>query len=103
MLKNIFKLSIQPVIILFFLTSNSVAEDKVKFEKKMKSQYKQYTKKIEWTNDNTFTSTLNQNFSKAQLKSTVDKSCKLAKKYKLQDITIQIKSTSGKLLLDKTC
>jgi len=101
--KNIFKLTLQFIVILFFLTANSIAEDKVKFQKKMKSQYKQYTKKIEWTNDNTFSSTLNQNFSKAQLKSTIDKSCKLAKKYKLQDITIQIKSTSGKLLLDKTC
>jgi len=101
--KNIFKLTLQFIVILFFLAANSIAEDKVKFQKKMKSQYKQYTKKIEWTNDNTFTSTLNQNFSKAQLKSTIDKSCKLAKKYKLQDITIQIKSTSGKLLLDKTC
>ena len=102
-MKNIFKLTVQFIVILFFLTSNSIAEDKVKFEKKMKSQYKQYTKKLEWTNSNTFTSTLNQNFSKAQLKSTIDKSCKLAKKYKLQDITIQIKSTSGKLLLDKNC
>ena len=102
-MKNIFKLTVQFIVILFFLTSNSIAEDKVKFEKKMKSQYKQYTKKLEWTNSNTFTSTLNQNFSKAQLKSTIGKSCKLAKKYKLQDITIQIKSTSGKLLLDKKC
>ena len=91
------------IIVLFFLTSKSVAEDKVKFEKKMKQQYKKYTKTMEWTDANTFTSTLKQNFSNAELNSTLKSSCKLAKKNKLLGITIQIKSSKGKLLQEKNC
>ena len=69
----------------------------------MKQQYKKYTKTMEWTDAKTFTSILKQSFSNAELESTLKSSCKLAKKNKILDITIQIKSSEGKMLLAKNC
>ena len=48
-------------------------------------------------------STLKQKFTNAELKSTLNQSCKLAKKYKLSGIKIIINSPTGKELVSKNC
>ena len=69
----------------------------------MKSKYKSYTKKVEWVDKNTISSTLKQKFTNAELKSTLNQSCKLAKKHKLSGIKIIINSPTGKELVSKNC
>ena len=103
MINKIFGHLIKIIFLFFIFTSSSFSDERQKFEKKMKSKYKSYTKKIEWVDENTISSTLKQKFTNAELKSTLNQSCKLAKKYKLSGIKIIINSPTGKELVSKNC